>query len=115
MPYCITLGEGELRLSPGAYLAALRKAQENPGSVFAQSFRDPRGWRRCYTGAEIVAEHYEMLHAKWAAWHPAPGKGNRARKRVQRLRDAVAECKWCGSKTGGGRFCSPECGRAYGG
>ncbi len=43
------------------------------------------------------------------------GKGNAARKRIERLADAKAECKWCGTPTGHRHkgLCSPECGRSY--
>ena len=87
--YCIQLGEG-LRVSPAAYLTALRTAMANPAGKFSQSFNDPRGWCGTYTGAEIVAEWRAMLHTRWAdrtmAQHTY-GKGSKANKRVQAIRD----------------------------
>lgn len=113
MRHNIVLGEGNIRLSPRAYLLALRTAQANPNAKFKQSFRDPTGWMRSYTGREIVAQHFEMLHDRWASWSPAPGKGNRAAKRAQVIRDKHRECRWCGSKTGGREFCDVSCCRAH--
>lgn len=39
------------------------------------------------------------------------GKGNHAAKRIQAMRDAKAECQWCGQKTGTARirFCDRSC------
>ena len=115
MHYCMVLGEGNLRVSPAAYLAALRLAISNLDCRFSQSFRDPRGWRRSYTGREIVAEHYDMLHSRWAAWNviPGHGNGNRARKRRVAIERANKECRWCGQKTGGDDFCDQSCRQSY--
>lgn len=116
MHYAITLGEGEIRLSPKQYLAALRTAQENPQAKFRHSFRDPRGWLgRSYTGAQIVAEHFDTLRDRWASWYPERGRGNRALKRLQAILDAKAECKWCGHLTGATnrQFCCHSCASAY--
>jgi hypothetical protein len=114
MKHAITLGEGNIRLSPKAYLNALRMAQNNPNAEFKQSFRDPTGWRgRGYTGREIVAEHFDMLHSRWASWNPAPGKGNRAAKRRLVIEAKNLECRWCGSKTGGPEFCDVSCRQSH--
>ena len=115
--FCIALGEG-VQVSPAAYLAALRTAMENPTAKFRQSFQDPRGWMGPKTGAEIVQEYRRMIADRWASRSMAAlviGKGNRANRRVQVIRDAAAECKWCGQKTGATskRFCDVSCARSY--
>lgn len=99
-----------MRVTARAYLAALRAAQANPTATFDRSFRG----RWAATGAEIVREHYDMLHKRWAAWG-ATGKGNRAARRAQAIRDMRAACKWCGQPTGAERneFCSKECAISY--
>ncbi len=115
--YCIVLGEG-VRVSPSAYLSALRTAMENPAMKFRQSFQDPRGWLGPKTGAEIVQEYRRMIAERWAertmAQHTI-GKGSKAQRRVQHIRNRQAECKGCGSKTGSvsKRFCDVSCARAY--
>lgn len=109
--YCIALGDNR-RVTPRAYLAALRMAQANLDATFAESFTS--SWIPA-TGAEIVSQWRTMLRAKWASQLPTCGKGNRANKRAQAIRDAHATCKWCGSPTGAERtrFCSKECARDY--
>lgn len=109
MKFAIGLGDGK-SVTARAYLAALRQAQANPTATFDRSFCGQ--WAA--TGAEIVREHYAMLHKRWAAWG-ATGKGNRAAKRAQAIRDARAVCKWCGQPTGEERkqFCEASCRQAY--
>ena len=105
--FCIALPNGA-RLSPRAYLNALRLAMANPTASFKQSFRDPSGWMGGHTGASIVAEWRLMLAERWASWSAPGGKGNRARKRAEALKC----CKWCGRQVGRD-FCDGECHRAY--
>ena len=117
MRACIVLGEG-VRVSPAAYLAALKLAMDNPTMKFKQSFQDPRGWMGPKTGAEIVQEYRRMIAGRWADRTMAQysyGKGNAAQRRVKVIRDRQAECKWCGQKTGSvsKRFCDSSCARAY--
>jgi hypothetical protein len=75
----------------------------------------PCHMRDGYTGAQIVREHWDMIYNRWAAWSPAPGKGNRARKRAAFIAHAHATCGWCGSQTWSTlkRFCDSSCARAY--
>jgi hypothetical protein len=69
----------------------------------------------------------DMTVAVWLRWfwscletkinHTAPlsvGKGRKAKRRVERLADARAECGWCGTKTGSSRkrFCCADCQRS---
>ena len=117
MKACIVLGEG-VRVSPAAYLAALKLAMDNPAMKFRQSFQDPRGWMGPKTGAEIVQEYRRMIQERWESRTMAQysyGKGNAANRRVRAIRDRQATCKWCGSKTGSvsKRFCDSSCARAY--
>lgn len=113
---CIGLGEG-VQVSPRQYLLALRAALSASHDKFSQSFRDPRGWMgRSYTGAEIVAQHWEMISDRWAAqWAQVfgYGKGSRASKRAKAIRDRQVECRWCGQKTGGPEFCEASCRRSF--
>lgn len=110
MKFCIALSGGR-RVTPAAYLGALRLAQANPSATFNESFRD----RFPASGAEIVAEHFQMLRERWAGWTANCGKGNRAARRAQALRDAAAKCHWCGTRTGSTarRFCCSSCARSY--
>ena len=105
--FCIAL-PGGAKLSPRAYLAALRLAMDNPEASFKQSFCDPTGWMGGHTGASIVAEWRRMLADRWASWAAPGGKGNRARKRAEALKC----CKWCGRNVGRD-FCDGECRKAY--
>ena len=105
--YCIALSDG-VRLSPRAYLNALRLAMANPTDSFDRSFNDPTGWMGGHTGASIVAEWRAMLIKRWAGWSAPGGKGNRARKRAEALKC----CNWCGRHVGRD-FCDGECRRAY--
>ena len=45
---------------------------------------------------------------------PARGKGNAAQRRVNAHKDRVAECRWCGRKTGDRKkeFCDLDCRRS---
>ena len=99
---------GGAKLSPRAYLAALRLAMANPNAGFNGSFCDPSGWMGGHTGASIVAEWRAMLADRWASWSAPVGKGNRARKRAEALKC----CKWCGRNVGRD-FCDGECRRSY--
>lgn len=117
MKACIVLGEG-VRVSPAAYLAALKLAMANPDRQFKQSFQDPRGWMGPKTGAEIVQEYRRMIADRWAERSMQQhliGNGNAANRRVRAIRDRQAECKWCGQKTGSVRkqFCDVSCARSY--
>ena len=109
--FCVSL-PGGVRLSPRAYLAALRLAMANPLASFRQSFADPTGWMGGHTGASIVAEWRAMLRERWTERFTAvaarTGKGNRARKRAEALRC----CKWCGQRVGRD-FCDGDCRQAY--
>lgn len=115
--YCIVLGEG-VRVSPKAYLAALRLAMDNPTAKWRESFQDPRGYSGPYTGAEIVRQYRRMIADRWAertmSQH-AIGKGSKAQKRVRHFNNLRAKCKWCGQRTGNvaKRFCEASCARAY--
>lgn len=117
MKACITLGGG-VRISPAAYLGALRLAMDNPTVKFNQSFQDPKGWMGPKTGAEIVLEYRRMVrdrHAEqWAAVRMY-GKGSKAAKRGQVIMDSKATCKWCGSRieTQAQRFCDIGCAKSY--
>ena len=109
--YCIALPNGA-RLSPRAYLNALKLAMANPTANFKHSFNDPSGWMGGHTGASIVREWRAMLAERWASWSIAApgavGKGNRSAKRAEALKC----CKWCGNRVGRD-FCDGECRRAY--
>ena len=105
--FYIALPDGA-KLSPRAYLAALRLAMANPAASFKHSFCDPSGWMGGHTGTSIVAEWRAMLAERWAAWSAPGGKGNRARKRAEALKC----CKWCGRNVGRD-FCDGECRRSY--
>ena len=86
--FCIVLGEG-VRVSPAAYLAALKLAQANPTMLFRRAFQDPRGWMGAKTGAEIVQEYKRMLADRWAERTMAQhvyGKGNASNRRSDALR-----------------------------
>mgnify|MGYP001010736480 CR=1 FL=1 len=68
-----------------------------------------------FTSATWLAWFFEKLTEKINRHEPARGKGNAAARRVNAHKDRVAECKWCGTKTGERRkeFCDPECRRCY--
>ena len=98
-----------------AYLAALRTAQAHPDEYFRESFCSRRDY---ITGAGIVRQHWDMVRAKHAAqWQRVNiwGKGSRAAKRAQALRDSHATCKWCGRpiQTERQQFCDYDCRRSY--
>jgi len=105
--FCIAL-PGGVKMSPRAYLNALRQAMAKPDERFKQSFSDPTGCMGGHTGASIVAEWRMMLANRWAAWAHPGGKGNRARKRAEALKC----CKWCGQQVGRD-FCDGGCRRSY--
>lgn len=109
-----------MRISPAAYLKALRTAQANPDKQFRQSFQDPRGWMGPKTGAQIVAEYRRMIADRWAERSMSQhkiGKGSKAQRRVLHIKNRQATCKWCGQRTGAAvkRFCEASCARAYNG
>lgn len=88
---------------------ALAKAE--PETVFeVRGFAMP-----AYTGRTWLQWFRVKLAEKMNRNAPSTGKGNRAAKRIAAIRDAKAECKWCGQLTGstGKRFCEPSCARAY--
>lgn len=88
-------------------------ARANPdGRILPPGGR--KGWDDMSV-SEWLAWFWERLTAKINRGLPAFGKGNRAAKRLGILRDAKAECKWCGEKTGSAakRFCCDDCARSY--
>lgn len=111
--FCISL-PGGVRVSPRAYLAALRLAMANPTASFKQSFNDPTGWMGGHTGASIVREWQAMLEEKWTAKLSPEQTAERAFWADQHRRELERErcCKWCGQQVGRD-FCDGGCYRAY--
>ena len=110
MQYVIRCGDHQV--TPRAYLAALKMAMANPTTEFSGSFRS--SWIPA-TGSEIVRQHWQMIREKYQSQLPETGKGNRAAKRLQAIRDARATCKWCGSPipTERQEFCGKSCCQSY--
>ncbi len=72
--------------------------------------------RDSYTGSAILSEHREMIADRWAAqWSLVLtyGRGNRAAKRARAIAARRAECRWCGTLTGGAEFCDASCRASY--
>jgi hypothetical protein len=108
--YAVQLG-WDRRVSLRSYLAALKLARAEPDRTFKESFC---GWWPA-KGREIVRQWWDQVVKRCSRGLPTTGKGNRARRRLEALLDAKAECKWCGAKTGHRNqpFCCSSCRQSY--